>query len=77
MKSTACFKCGQTGHWAKSCTQTNNNMNGELGQLCSSTPDKLNTTNSLVVLRPEVRMYKNTYVLNIFYIHIQGGCWGI
>lgn len=55
-KSSRCFKCGQTGHWAKSCTAQNNSDidGGKVDLPCG--PAKPSMTDSLVSERPQVRI---------------------
>ena len=64
-KSSVCFKCGQAGHWAKSCTQTTNSGDNKVDQLLEHIPDKMSTANSMVAQIPEVCI-RVQYVLIIF-----------
>ena len=65
--STVCFKCGQTGHWAKSCTQTNSDDTG--GKLAQ--PSVSSMANSSVPEKTEVcGMYVHTKYINVIAMHI-------
>jgi len=64
IKSSSCFKCGQTGHWASSCTQTNSDIDAKADQV--SVTVKLSTTDSLVA--QELKVCTCMYVYVYIYI---------
>lgn len=58
-QSSVCFKCGQTGHWAKSCTTQTISDDADIDAKVDqpSVSDKLSIANSLETDKTEVRTH--------------------
>ena len=66
-RSSVCFRCGQVGHWSKSCRQANSSIDSIVNQ--PSVPVTMNTANSSEVQNQEVSVYINIS-LHIFSVCI-------